>query len=180
MLGRARTTSLALQTGKRWLKARRLRGACRSSGCPRGRNQTTRPEPLWHWLRLPLRYRLRWRTRASLETRQTSARPCFNKIACTGFIGSIFWPTLYWGRWDKSCPRPDFVLPAINMLTRADAGFAYGSGNQQLTRYEKSQFPACNRLTSQSMFLVHEAGNTQLTEKRTHRPLADDIQRPVA
>jgi len=38
------------------------------------RNQTTKPEPLWHWLQLPLRYRLRWRTRASLETRQTSAR----------------------------------------------------------------------------------------------------------
>jgi hypothetical protein len=37
-------------------------------------NQTTKPELLWHWLRLPLRYRLRWRTRASLETLQTSAR----------------------------------------------------------------------------------------------------------
>jgi hypothetical protein len=76
--------------------------------------------------------------------------------------------------------RPDFVFPALNIRTRPDADFAYCSGNEELTSYEESQFPACNMLTDQNKLLFYEAGNRQLMEKRTRGPLAGDIQRPVA
>ena len=84
------------------------------------------------------------------------------------------------GEVGQKLSKPDFVFPALNIRTRPDADFAYCFGNEELTSYEKSQFPACNMLTGQNKLSVYEAGNRQLMEKRTHGPLAEDIQRPVA